>query len=129
MKRLFTAVCAATFAFSSVGMALAQSNNMSGNMSGNMAGMPMKPMGRAQTVLCPTHVSVVLNPTAPAAGWKTNPAPVALSPDAKNLPRVESGTLICYYAMPDGYNAFTYFQPTGSRSCTVRPDHTGFECH
>ena len=125
MKRLFTAACAAAFAFSSLGIAVAQTNNMSGNMSG----MPMKPMPRQQTVLCPTHVSVVLNPTAPAAGWKTNNAPVTLSPDAKNLPRVESGTLICYYAMPDGYNAFVYSQPTGSRSCTVRPDNTGFECH
>ena len=121
MKRLFTTVCAAAFAFS--GMALAQTNNMSGNMSGNMAGMSL-----TKTVLCPTHVSVVLNPTAPAAGWKTNSAPVTLSPDKKNLPRIESGTLICYYAMPDGYNAFTYFQPT-SRICTVRPDYTGFECH
>lgn len=87
MKRLFTAACAAAFAFSSLGIAVAQTNNMSGNMSG----MPMKPMARQQTVLCPTHVSVVLNPTAPAAGWKAGKAPVALSPDAKNLPRVRVG--------------------------------------
>ena len=93
-----------------------------------MAAMDTKPM-RVQTVLCPEHVSVVLQPTSPAGGWKTNKSPVALSPDSKNLPRVESNTLICYYAMPDGYNAFTYFQAEGARKCTVRPDNKGFECH
>ena len=87
------------------------------------------PPKRVETVLCPEHVSVVLQPTSPAPGWKTNKSPVTLSPDTKNLPRVESKTLICYYAMPDGYNAFTYFQAQGARTCTVRPDHKGFECH
>jgi hypothetical protein len=86
-------------------------------------------MMAGRTVLCPTGVSVVLKPTAPAAGWSTNNSPVALSLDAKNHPRVESGELICYYAMPDGYNAFVYFQALGGRTCTVRGDNTGFTCH
>lgn len=89
---------------------------------------PMPPV-RVQNVPCPTHVSVVLRPAAMAPGWTTNNAPVALSLDAKNPPRAESNTLICYYAMPDGYNAFVYFQAEGGRTCVVRPDKTGFECH
>jgi hypothetical protein len=88
-----------------------------------------KPLMRVQNVPCPTHVSVVLHPTMMAPGWTTNNVPVALSPDTKNLPRVESNTLICYYAMPDGYNAFGYFQALGGRTCVVRPDNTGFKCH
>jgi hypothetical protein len=47
------------------------------------------------------------------------PSPAALSLDAKNPPRVESNELICYYAMPDGYNAFVYFQALGARTCAV----------
>ena len=123
MNHRLTAACAAmAFVLGSVGFASAATDSMS-NMSA------MKPMARMQTVMCPTHVSVVLHPTVPAAGWSTNNAPVALSPDAKNLPRVESGTLNCYYAMPDGYNAFVYFQAVGSRICTVRADKMGFDCH
>jgi hypothetical protein len=65
----------------------------------------------------------------PAPGWMTNNAPVQLSLDAKNPPRVESNTLICYYAMPDGYNAFVYYQATAGRTCTVVSNNTGFICH
>ena len=83
----------------------------------------------SRPTMCPMHVSVVLHPTTPAAGWMTNNSPVALSLDAKNPPRVESGELICYYAMPDGYNAFVYFQSLGGRMCTVRADKMGFDCH
>lgn len=87
-------------------------------------------MAPVETVLCPTNVKVVLQPTpAPATGWSTNNSPVSLTADPKNLPRVESGEMICYYAMPDGYNAFVYFQGLAGRTCTVRADHTGFECH
>jgi hypothetical protein len=83
----------------------------------------------AQNVPCPIRVSVVLHPTMPAPGWMTNNAPVQLSLDAKNPPRVESNTLICYYAMPDGYNAFVYYQATAGRTCTVVSNNTGFICH
>jgi hypothetical protein len=89
----------------------------------SMAPVPM------QNVPCPMHVSVILRPTALAPGWMTNNAPVALSLDAKNPPRVESNTLICYYAMPDGYNAFVYFQALGGRTCSVVSNNTGFTCH
>jgi hypothetical protein len=120
MKFRLTAACAAIGLL--FGGAAAQ--------TGGMSGPPMQPpIARVQLVLCPTHVSVVLDPTAPAPGWTTNHAPVALSLDAKNPPRVESNTLICYYAMPDGYNAFVYYQPEGSRTCIVNPARTGFECH
>jgi hypothetical protein len=120
MKRRLTAAGAAmVFMFGGLGTVSAQTTGMSGP----------KPMMRVQNVPCPVHVSVVLHPTMPAPGWMTNNAPVALSLDAKNPPRVESNTLICYYAMPDGYNAFVYFQALGSRTCIVRPDNAGFECH
>ena len=82
-----------------------------------------------QNVPCPAHVSVVLRPTVFEIGWITNNAPVALSLDAKNPPRVESNELICYYAMPDGYNAFVYFQALGGRTCTVVSNNSGFVCH
>ena len=88
----------------------------------------MRPMP-AQNVPCPTNVSVVLHPTPHAVGWMTNNAPVALSLDSKNSPRVESNELICYYAMPDGYNAFVYFQPLNGRTCAVATGNTGFICH
>jgi hypothetical protein len=120
MKSRLMAACAASALM--FGGAAAQ--------TGGMSGMQMQqPMARVQMVPCPTHVSVVLDPTAPAPGWMTNHAPVALSLDAKNPPRVESNTLICYYAMPDGYNAFVYYQAEGPRSCIVNPAKTGFECH
>ena len=90
---------------------------------------PMTAMMPMQNVPCPTRVSVILRPTVLAPGWTTNNAPVALSLDAKNPPRVESNTLICYYAMPDGYNAFVYFQSLAGRTCTVVSNNTGFACH
>lgn len=93
-------------------------------------GMPMMVphMQRTETVACPTDVKVTLAPASSASGWSTNPAPVTLAPDAKNPPRVESDTMICYYATPDGYNAFTYFQGLAGRSCVVNGDNTGFRC-
>jgi len=92
---------------------------------------PPRPMTMVpvQNVLCPMHVSVVLHPTMPAPGWTTNNAPVQLSLDLKNPPRVESNTLICYYAMPDGYNAFVYSQATAGRTCSVISNNMGFVCH
>jgi hypothetical protein len=89
----------------------------------SMAPVPM------QNVPCPMHGSVVLHPTMPALGWTTNNAPVALSLDAINPPRVESNQLICHYAMPDGYDAFVYFQALGARTCYVVSNNTGFTRH
>lgn len=121
MNRLLAAACAAA----SLGLctaALAQ--------YGATGGMPMMAphMQRTETVPCPTDVKVVLTPNSSASGWSTNATPVSLSPDAKNPPRVESDTMICYYAMPDGYNAFTYFQGVAGRTCVVNGDNTGFRC-
>ncbi len=104
-----------------LGSALAQPN-----MTGVNPRMAPQPM---QNVPCPVHVSVVLHPPTQAVGWITNNAPVALTLDAKNPPRVESNELICYYAMPDGYNAFVYFQALGGRMCSVVSDNSGFVCH
>ena len=115
MNRGLMAACAAMTLM--LGSALAQGVNP------RVAPPPM------QNVPCPMHVSVVLHPTMPAPGWVTNNAPVALSLDAKNPPRVESNELICYYAMPDGYNAFVYFQALNGRTCGVVFNNTGFACH
>jgi hypothetical protein len=99
-----------------------------GTMQATADAMPPRPVA-VQNVPCPIRVSVVLHPTMPALGWMTNNARVQLSLDAKNPPRVESNTLICYYAMPDGYNAFVYYQATAGRSCSVISNNTGFVCH
>jgi hypothetical protein len=118
--RIGIAVATAAVAFAFGGSSIAQ----------GMRPMPVipQPTTSVRVVRCPEHVAVVLNPTTTAAGWMTNDTSVALSLDAKNPPRVESGRLICYYAMPDGYNAFVYFQSQGQQSCTVLDDKTGFEC-
>ena len=122
MRYRISAACAAmVLAFFVPGQVLAA--EASSTMS------PTMMMSVGKTVLCPTNVKVVLQPTPPAAGWSTNGTPVSLKADAKTLPRVESGELICYYAMPDGYNAFVYFQALAGRTCTVRADNTGFTCH
>ena len=125
MNRLLVAATAAAV-LGLCGEALAQY----GSPGGGMGGMPMMVphVQRTETVACPTEVKVVLTPSSSASGWSTNPAPVSLSLDAKNLPRVESDQMICYYAMPDGYNAFTYYQGLAGRSCVVNGDNTGFRC-
>jgi hypothetical protein len=117
------AVAAATFGT----VALAQYGG--GSMGGSAPTMVPHVTPRTETIYCPTAVSVVLTPSMAASGWSTNNSPVSLSPDTKNPPRVESGEMICYYAMPDGYNAFTYFQDVKGRMCTTRSDGTGFSCH
>ena len=120
MRYLLTTVCAAmALTFGGLGTAAADS----------APPRPMTMMTPVQNVPCPVHVSVVLHPTMPALGWSTNNAPVALSLDAKNPPRVESNELICYYAMPDGYNAFVYFQALNGRTCSLVSNNSGFVCH
>src|SRR6516225_2214402 len=105
MNRLLVAATAAA-ALGLCGEALAQ-YGAGGGMGGMQGPMMVPHIQRTETVACPTDVKVVLTPSSSASGWSTNPAPVSLSLDAKNLPRVESDQMICYYAMPDGYNAFT----------------------
>jgi hypothetical protein len=87
---------------------------------------PMRP-APSMRIPCPDPAIIKMTPMN-TPDWSTNTAPVQLHIDPLNAPRVESNTLICYYALGNQPGAFVLFRPQGPRACTVEPDMKGFIC-
>lgn len=82
-----------------------------------------------QVLACPASIQVRMTPTSPiGGGWDYGKGAFAVTLDPVNHPRVEMGTLICYYQGLKQIGAFVISQPQGARHCTVRPDNKGFDC-
>jgi hypothetical protein len=82
-------------------------------------------------VLCPTNVQVELVPKPKAGAWSYDTSVsavgfVKLDPD--NLPRVEGGNLICYYAFGNQPGAFYYDRSEAGYTCVVNAQNNGFDC-
>ena len=79
------------------------------------------------SVLCPNPAALRMVPVGTPA-WSTNPAPVHVTLDPLNPPRVESNTMICYYALGNQPGSYVLFRPTNGMPCHATSDQKGFVC-
>ena len=111
-----------------IGLALIAATAFSIQASGASAQPGANRPAQSMNIHCPNPATVKMTPVG-AAGWQTNTAPVSLKLDPLNPPRVESNTLICYYALGNQPGAFVLFRSQAGHPCSATSDHTGFVCH